>query len=483
MVSDTHSGQTSDWTWQFNSASILMLIQLVLLFTVLYLTGNLNASIANDTDSYEAVLQPGATASHIFSQRRTIGYPLFLKLSACFGDGHQPVPVLQFLIHFSAIIVFWRSLRIFFRRQLSAAIAASGMLYSSMVFRYVHVVAPDMLACSLAIAAVGVLLMLAAAPRRRSLWMWLALLLFLTYQVRPAYQFLIVLVPVLGMTVRWWLTDKCPLKTVRLGTGLLATGMVPLILFCTARWAVVGQFGLVSFGGYNLAALSGLFLNDDTVDQLPEDLQELGDAMLIRKQQIVDRQIAESGLPVGSYLAMEAQYDNSLWEVFYPAARSVYGNDPVIINAKGLQFSKAVLTQQPRTYIVWLVKAARQGIRMVFSELVVNPFNFVVLALLCLTEFRNLIRIRSLRIRHDSQNLSRSAGPTPDNLLQPVRMLTLVAVLFAAFKLLLIILVVPPLGRFTDAASIFFPTILLASLCGSLAGRPQLEPQQPDHQG
>ena len=66
--------------------------------------------------------------------------------------------------------------------------------------------------------------------------------------------------------------------------------------WCTLRLLLVGHFGLVSFGGYSLLCVSGLWLTEPLVPELREDVRPLALAAL------ADRPHAELWLRPGDWL-------------------------------------------------------------------------------------------------------------------------------------------------------------------------------------
>jgi hypothetical protein len=66
----------------------------------------------NDTHTYVGVLQQ-ETLGDILSASRTIGYPLFLKVTGPLAPEFGAVPEAHTLVYFAAIFVFWLAAKSF----------------------------------------------------------------------------------------------------------------------------------------------------------------------------------------------------------------------------------------------------------------------------------------------------------------------------------------------------------------------------------
>ncbi|MDZ4686504.1 MAG: hypothetical protein SH850_15655 [Planctomycetaceae bacterium] len=428
-----------------------LLVQAAAGWLLLGALGKLAPVVANDTAGYEQV--PFDSFAGMLNQTRTIGYPLFLKLADLFATQHRAVPTLHWLMHVAAALLFWRAMIPLVPGPRAGALVASGLLWSSLVFRYLPVLAPDMLACSLAVATLSGLLLVVQQPGSRGRWLGLTVLLFATYQTRPAYLFLVGLVPLLGVLLVWWRSRDARSTVQPLAVRLTFASFGPLIGFCAVRWLVVGHFGLVSFGGFNLIGIAGQFLSPEVVAELPSNLQPLARDMLTRKQALIDPELARRDWSPRSYIAVETHYDTAIWQVFAPSATELCGSDPACVDQQGRDLATAIIRERPVLYANWLLRAFRQAIRVVVSEFAMNLFSLGLIAIGLLIETRYVW----LRRR-----LSPLSAPAEDRYFEAVHVLGLIAVSFALSKIALVILVAPPLGRFMDAAGIFLPSVAIA---------------------
>lgn len=386
---------------------------------------------------------------------RTYGYPLFLEIVLGLTGSKQAVPWAQYAVHVLCVICWYFGARNWFPRASHAAIAAASLLVTHTLLRNVSTLATDSLASSFAIGAIGMLMAVVASPRKPFRWILLTALVFAAYQVRPAYLFLVPLCPVLGTGLlllrRRLQPDRDPPPLVgpwRLGGYLAGIALAPLLLFCLVRGAVVGDFGLVSFTGYNFCGVVGQFLDRSTVSCLPVEVQPVAEEALLRRIRLAEEIPGFSGDVVTSYITIENRFDVNTALVFPPAARTVSGGDPVETNRLLVRLATGIIRCHPKLYALWLAKAWVRGIYIIVSELAIHPLVLVLLPLLLLIHFASLSRRKS--------SDPTAAGHGPRDMELPLNALLLVAILFAVFKLLFVIPTTPPLGRFMDAAGVFW---------------------------
>ncbi len=451
-----------------SSAVFLLGIQMLGIGVFLWAAGKLVPVRTPDTASYLEFAFGSwfDTLSHF----RTPGYPLFLKMVGGVTPDHSAAPFLQFLAYCLGVILFHHGLRHVCPGEWRRMAISSSLLYANILHGYVNNLTTDTLAAAGGICVAGLLLGCQTGPARRwSSLMSIGLLLFATCLIRPAYLFLVVFVPLAGMLLslirpgRTGRTDSARRDGMKSLVELLPVTVVPLFAYCLLRWCVVGQFGLVSFGGYNLIGVSGQWLDEALLPELPAASRPLAE-LALQRQRLIREQSPDA--PVGdrmNYTTMELRYDETIWRVFQPAAEELYGADPRRINTELRRLATSLVWARPKLYAVWLAKSARQAVRIVVSDLVTNPV-YLLLTILCvLAQIARILLSSGARAANE-----RTAGSPPETA-QPIRAgpgsaLFLLAVLYAGLQLLLVILVCPPLGRMSDAAAVLLPTILMSFL-------------------
>lgn len=478
---------------------------------VLGWTGRLEPERAADTGSYERF--PFGSLSSALSHARTFGYPAFLQISGALAPEYRAVPVCHWIAHVLAVGGFYWGLRHVLRCPWTSLAAASSLFCSNVILRYLSALTADSLASSGSILTIGFLLRGVAAespsqplnaesPTESSVetagwarWLPLGLATFATYQIRPAYLFLVPLLPVLGWLLLRLLRFRKPLPTRephvssrpvssrpvssrRTVVALSAWCLLPLLAFCSLRWLVVGQFSLVSFSGNNLAGVVGVFLTAEMVPELPADLRPLAKAALERRRQVAESDPSFSAAFTLDYMEIEKRFDASTWRVFVESARGIYGDDQKQINSQLRRLATAIVRARPKYYLIWLGKAAWRGVYMIVSEIVANPMYLLLLGLLAAVHGRYVVlRLRALAgaqrgARRGMAQPGSSAESEREELIEASTLL-LVAISFAATKLLLVIITSPPLGRFMDPAGVFLPTVIVAAIARRLAWVPR----------
>ena len=97
--------------------------------------------------------------------------------------------------------------------------------------------------------------------------------------------------------------------------------LLPFLAWSTLRWFVVGYFGLVSFGGYNIIGIAGQLLQKDWTTQLSTEVRPLAEEILRRRE-------SQGSWPVKTtYDNMESYFDKMVWEIAVPAASELNDAD------------------------------------------------------------------------------------------------------------------------------------------------------------
>ncbi|MBP90244.1 MAG: hypothetical protein CMJ64_26635 [Planctomycetaceae bacterium] len=430
---------------------LVLAAQVVVLACLLALLGRFRPEVVPDTASYSdfPLSEPRAALQQI----RPFMYPLVLAFSSLLGADFAAVPFFHFIAHILAVLLFMKALQAWDCRPMQATVVASGLLWSSTLQRYQQCVAPDTLALSAAIAAISLLLMLVRSPNKRTVSLLLGVCLFATYQMRPAYLFMLPLMPLLAVPLSWLARpadDFDQQAAYRLATRLAVVAFVPLLLFAGLRWVVVGHFGLVAFGGYNAAGVMGQFLTAEMVPELPADVQPLAMNALQRRDALVARSSLNAEVTT-SYTTIENRFDTYTWQIYAPAARDEANGDLLMMNSLLSRFARSIVFRKPRSYAIWIIKAGHRGIYTVFAELLFNQAVLLLLATYVVIQ----LRIVWLR-RMGSLDSTAIDGDQAD----VTSTLFIVAIAFLFAKLALVIITTPPLGRFMEAASVFYPAVL-----------------------
>jgi hypothetical protein len=441
--------------------------------------------VARASDSLRYAEQPWQSLTDALSRNITVGYPLFLNVVKPASRSLDCLPLIQWVLHVAAVFVFYIGLCRLKVGKWAAMIVAGSLFFTPHFQEYCRYVLTDGPGSSLAIATLGMMFWVVASRSHKAIWAGLALVLFATYQVRPAYLFLIVLVPVLGLLI-FRLTDQEQWRPEwrRLGLRLTLACLLPFLAFSSFRWLMVGHFGLVSFTGTNLIGLAGQFLTEDMVAELPQELRPLAHDVLHRRQTPGQGEPAwKSAYRSGGglhYVVLEEMYNPTIHQ-FYSVLNASFQakqapHDQVQLDKISREMAVAIIKARPLVYAEWLLKGISHALSFFSHQL--RFTHFTILMLLALA---NLVGPFLGRVRTAGEK--RPTAVFSDFLLLKVMAAT--AVCFMACKLLLIVLVELPIPRYLTAVEIFVPGVLLAAILSNLvrtsrfATMPQLEAGAP----
>ena len=431
-----------------------------------------------DTDSYLKALN-ATTLEAALAHYRTYGYPLFFRLLGWLGLGWPGLPYLQAAVYYGAVVLFFFAVRSYAGSAWLAFAAALPLIYAE-IFVQVGLLQPDFLSAALALIATALLLLLAVRPASPALWTALPLVVFATYQVRPATVFLIGWIPLAGWLLRWLRSGGGPARHLRWATLLAVVTIVPYLGFAGLRLALVGHFGLVSFGGFNLSAVATSFLDDDLVRSLPDEHRTLARRILRRRE-------ARGWQPMtlgADSLTWFQQYNDNLWRVSSAAAwtqlrsqrRTVrrlerageaienpallqIGRRPrVLVNERLSELARAILHRRPVLYTKWVRDAMLYGLaRLPGSVWIRWPTVLLVLSVVPAA----LIQ-RARRRRSDDQ----AAGAARRGLEESYAAigLAILGISYAAIYMFLTSLVSFPFERYYLSIVLLLPTALCALL-------------------
>lgn len=404
-------------------------------------THGFRATIEPDSETYLNFdwSSPAAALSNL----RTCGYPLFLSLVTSLSSRSSAVPVAHWLAWLAVDWLLYRGLVRAGYRPFVAVWAAAALLLGHAAQTFTPVVLADSLASSLSVAAAGCFLGTTSCACLRRDWIGLTVTTFLAYQVRPAFLFLIPLWPVLWVVFGTSRLSEAMSRRTRWVRGgrYVAAGIIPFLTFCAVRWAIVGHFGLVSFGGYNLIGVVGQFPDADSIESLPADLQPLATDMLRRRDALPDAE------PPSDYLAMERMFNPTVWQAAVPAARDAARGDAVQVNSLLTRLSRALLAGHGADYLQWLAWNGKHAVKQTVLLLMTDRgVQFLALGFLVL---------HATSLWRGPSRVATGDGAGGANL-EP-QLLFWTAVGFTAAKTLLVILVEPAIGRYMIAATVLLP--------------------------
>jgi hypothetical protein len=444
----------------------------------------------------------------VLGATRTYGYPLFLKVVGWRSPEHEAVAAAHLVCYILAILLFWYGLCRFSGRPWLAFWAATPLFYAE-ILSLLAPISADILAASMAIVSLGLLLWLARRPRNPALWLLLAGAVTYTYHVRPAYLYMLPLVPLLGVGLRWLLPEERRLHW-RWGLGLVLAVALPFLAYSSLRWVVMDHFGLVSFGGYNLAGVATPLLDETLIAELPEEDRELAGLVVEKRRELgletvgwetpmrrwhdqFNRSVWSAAVPAarqhlrGRWLGEEAaeefeqrhqkrqerkarldgrqptdeerarwREERQRWQARREARRSQRGREVAALNHDLSRLSRSILQRRPSLYVKWVFGGFAVGVKKAWEAQWVRWLGYGLLVLWA--------GVAGLALQRRGR--PRSKGPLVARFRWTWRSaaLVLIAVGYFAAGLGLVVLVEVPFDRYMIALTLFLPCALLAAL-------------------
>ena len=427
----------------------LFLIQVVAIAGVLHWYSKLEPIPQFDTASYRDFTLESAVDT--LNDKRTFVYPCLLRLFVAADGSERLIPWFQYFLSAVSVGVFLASLLRCAWNPWMALAAASPILASPMVVEYSGFLTPDLLAQSLAILTISMWLIVVHTGRRHWALVGMSIFLFLTYQTKPSYLFLIALAPIGGGIARWWLNPKDQ-DVWKVALRFCVASLAPFLAWSSLRWFVVGHFGLVSFGGYNIIGIAGQFLQKDSIAQLTAEVRPLAEEILNRRQ-------GQQDWPTDlNYDNMETHFNSMVWEIAVPAASKLYDADSRVMNRQMASLSNEILLGQPKAYATWLWMAIKRSICAALELTLRNPIVLLSIPIILV----------AFAVRWRRRIYSQELGVRPDNALEFERefqMMVWTALGYAMCKMALVILVEPPIDRYCAPATVFLPSIIVMMAC------------------
>ncbi len=486
---------------RLRSANSVLFGQMLLVGLFLGLSSRLQPALVPDTPLYTDFSweSPAAVLGNI----RAPGYAAFLRAVAP-GENRRFVPVAHYIAFCLAVLLFAAGLKQLGIGAWPRMWVASALLYANILHGYLMTVASDTLAAALAVASVGLLFL--SLKNRRALVPF-AVCVMAAYLVRPAYLSLVVQLPALGFAIVQSRRAQRPSagELIRTAVVLASVTLIPLIAYCTLRSVIVGRFGVVASGGFNIIGIAGQFLDEEMAGSLPGDLRPLAQyALTHAPPEEGDPSVLMTDAPVLNYQRIENRYDRTIWDIFYPAAEQTESSAVTSVNTRLRRLAQEIIRQRPTMYAVYLAKALRRAVFKIVGDTVLNPYCLSLCLLITGVELFRILtptqygaagggdrseaadaRAAGARVRSEADGPAATGPGLPVGQTRPtgkgveaayatgqgsgprydlLSLMTLTALSYAAFQMAVVILVCPPLGRMTDAMSLFAPALLMAFL-------------------
>jgi hypothetical protein len=241
------------------------------------------------------------------------------------------------------------------------------------------------------------------------------LLAAVAYCLDPGQLLFILVLPVLAL---WLGAGGGGGRADRRGAAILGVAAaLPFLLVASLRLATLGDFNIVSFGGFEMSGMAARMLSPQTVPRLPADLRGTADDLLARRRALVQAgtvppiprnsqgQRSLLSETIGYFDILARSYDAVLAGAVLPLRRP--DESWVAFNARMQRLAFATVRTHPAEYLAWVAAALA---RLVGRMLVMNlPFAVASLAAVCLALARPSHRPRPVPAR-DARTLCGLTG-------------------------------------------------------------------------
>lgn len=332
---------------------------------ILALAGHFAPRMLPDTPLYLRIVG----FPDMLSEPRSPLYGWLVTALALGGTRYVALPAFQIATYVAAVWFLVAQLR---RYGVSAAAALSvgaALLFANALLIDAHWVHPELPSIACALVAVAATIELAHAQPRRWVLPLVCAAAGCAYVLRPSFLPLVVALPALYAALRVVRGDALRLSRTAV---ILVVAAAPFLGIATLRAAVVGDFNIVSFGGFAMSGLATLIVSDDTVARLPDDVKPFAAQVLAARRAGEDggRFI---GIPrnasnersfysaaLGYFDVLARTHDDMLYEVITPTRGPNEGW--VDFNRRLMRYSLAVVRASPERYAAWVVGGATRVI-------------------------------------------------------------------------------------------------------------------------
>lgn len=291
------------------------------------------------------------------------------------GPGYGWLPAIQVGLFVAAAAFLLAALRDYGLSVRATAAVAVSLLLSNLILLWHHAVHPEFLSAASMLAALALVVRLASGGRFAPHAVLLGAALGFAYLLRPTFLPAILLLPLLfGLLTR--LRSPQPVGR-RMAWLVLACGL-PFAANSALRLQAVGDFNIVSFGGFQMSGMAGLMLTPEIVARLPDDVRPLAQTILDGREAAEGRGEVLQTPPnsrgersfvsaaLGYYDLYARTYDSLLYGTIAP----LQGQESWVgWNRRLMRLSLATIRAAPDRYAAWVVGATSRAVgRMVVTN-------------------------------------------------------------------------------------------------------------------
>jgi hypothetical protein len=383
------------------------------------------------------------------------------------GSGHVLVPAFQIVTYIAAVWFLVARLRRYGISPAAALSVAAALMFANAALLDANWVHPELLSITCALLALAATVELAAGNAARWPWLVLCAGAGCAYVLRPSFLLLVGALPALYAVLRALRRDDLRLARA---AAIAVLSAAPVLGIATLRAATIGDFNIVSFGGYAMSGVATLILDDDTLPRLPEDLrpyaaqvlatrragEDSGRLIGIPRNSAGERSFYSAALTYFDVLART--HDDMIYDIITPTRGP--NESWVDFNRRLTRFCLAVVRASPERYLAWI---AGSSTRVVGRALAANiPAALAILAIVLIWPWHLFVRKR--------------AGVTaPSGLDVPV--MVVLGALWLVGSGLLTMLMSAPSTRYIETASLLVAPVFI--YWAALLAAPRIEALKP----
>jgi hypothetical protein len=389
--------------------------QLLAIIVVGSVFGCWHVQMEPDSESYIRASKMALTPA--LSQSRTLGYPMILRLVVTFSPDYRAIPWVQLAMQWPAIFLLDFAARRFGASPWQAFAVSSGFMYGSIQQVWtVASVLTDFPATVVASMAIACLFLIVIYPKHIGGWLGLTLFLASAYHIRPAYLFLIPLAPCLGIVLLRLRAkrQRKPFIWTRFLLALVAISVLPFLAYCILRWAIVGDFALVSSGGTQTVGLAAELLDTKMAEnELSARFRPFAQEILKERQE----RGLKPAFPGGWRVDMRSYEDNfslNIYSIAEPASKRFFGEDAIVRNREMARFSREVMWLRKGKFLLWAAQYwPRAVMKVTYRYWILQGAVPITLILFAIDRYRHRYRRRSsLDVPWARNNLDRIVLPS-----------------------------------------------------------------------
>lgn len=371
-------------TWKY------FLLLIIIAFLAIFFTGRLEPLHVFDTVGYIDAAEAGSP--EMWAMPRTPFFGLFLNIFDSY-EGIRPslegaertswennvdrfkyYPFFAISLYFISSILLFYAFSTYGLNNKAASSISFGLIFSNSLVLYGNNVHPELLSISLIIFSIAGAILMSTKSNKFLTMAFTALCVSFSYLIKPAFITFFIFTPLIYYYLDY--TNENRLRRAMLLFLLCSSSFFVVSIF---RYQILGDFNIVSFGGYQMTGIAGLMVDKGLVLSLPIEMVDSA-KYIIEKKDFLVKNLSILAIPQNSI--GEVSFVSAALGYFDILARNydsiVYGitgdlkmpNETwVEFNSRMQRFSVEVISSKPLYYFSWIVGASA---RFVGRVIVIN---------------------------------------------------------------------------------------------------------------